>query len=130
VAGVAAPARRAAPTRPLTVSTLGVLQFLVAAAAVIVVLGIGSEDGELSVADVALAVGAACVGGAVFSATWAGGRIGWWCQLVLAALGSLWGLVTLLTDRAPGAPAFVVGVLWLALALLPASRTWFLRPLA
>ena len=124
---MAAPSRRAAPTRPLTVTILGVLQFLVAAVAVIVVLGIRSEDGELSAGDVGLAVAAASVGGAVFSATWAGGRIGWWCQLVLAVLGSAWGLASALTDRAPGVPAFVVGVLWLALALLPASRTWFLR---
>lgn len=117
----------APPARPLTVTTLGVLQFLVAAVAVIVVLGVRSEDGELGAADVGLAVGAACVGGAIFSATWAGGRIGWWCQLVLAALGTIWGLVTLLTDAAPGAPAFAVGVLWLALALLPASRRYYLR---
>jgi hypothetical protein len=125
---VVAPSHRpAAPARPLTVTTLGVLQFLVAAVAVIVVLGIRSEDGELSAGDVGLAVAAACVGGAIFSATWAGGRIGWWCQLVLAVLGSAWGLVTLLTDDAPGAPVLVVGVLWLALALLPASRNWFLQ---
>ena len=117
----------AAPSRPLTVTTLGVLQFLVAAVAVIVVLGVRSEDGELGASDVGLAVAAASVGGAIFSATWAGGRIGWWCQLVLAALGTIWGLVTLLGDAAPGAPAFAVGVLWLALALLPASRTWFLH---
>jgi hypothetical protein len=115
------------PTRPLTVTTLGVLQFLVAAVGVIVVLGIRSEDGELSAGDIALAVAAACVGGAVFSATWAGGRIGWWCQLVLAVLVTATGAVTMLTDRAPGLPVFVVGVLWLALALLPASRSWFLR---
>lgn len=123
-----APSRRpAAPARPLTVTTLGVIQFLVAAVAVIVVLGAGSEDGELGAGDVGLAVLAACVGGAIFSATWAGGRIGWWCQLVLAFLGTAWGLVTLLTDESPGAPVVVVGVLWLALALLPASRNWFLR---
>lgn len=124
---MAAPSRRAAPTRPPTVTTLGVLQFVVAAVAVIVVLGIRSEDGELSAGDVGLAVGAACVGGAIFSATWSGGRIGWWSQLVLAVLGSVWGLVTLLTDQVPGAPGLAVGVLWLALALLPSSRSWFLR---
>ena len=124
---MAAPSRRAAPTRPLTVTALGVLQFLAGAAAVIVVLGVGSEDGELSAGDVGLAVAAACVGGAVFSATWSGGRIGWWSQLVLALAGTVWGLATLLTDRAPGLPVVVVGVLWLALALLPASRSWFLR---
>jgi hypothetical protein len=124
---VVAHPRPAAPTRPPTVTALGVLQFAVAALAVIVVLGVRSEDGELAAGDIGLAVAAACVGGAVFSATWSGGRVGWWCQLALAALGTVAGLATLLLDRAPGAPALVVGVLWLALALLPSSRTWFLR---
>lgn len=103
------------------------LQFLVAAAAVIYVLGEKSNDGELSPGDIGLAVAAACVGGAIFSATWGGGRIGWWAQLVLAVGGAAWGAVTLLADRTPGAPAFVICVLWLALALLPSSRAWFLR---
>ena len=126
---MAAPTSRRppAPARPLTVTALGVLQFLVAAAAVIFILGEGSNDGELAAGDVGLGVLAACVGGAVFSATWAGGRIGWWAQLVLALGAAAWGVATLLMDRGPGLPAFVVGVLWLALALLPASRAWFLR---
>ena len=121
------PARTAAPARPLTVTILGVLQFLVAAAAVIYLLGEGSADGELAVGDVAIGIAAACAGGAVFSATWGGGRIGWWVQLVLAAGAAAWGAVTTALDHLPGPPAFVVGVLWLALALLPSSRTWFLR---
>lgn len=127
---MAAPtSRRAAPpTRPLPVTVLGVLQFLVAAAAVIFILGEGSNDGELAAGDIGLGIAAACVGGAVFSATWAGGRVGWWAQLVLAVAAAAWGAVTVVADRGPGVPAFVIGVLWLALALLPASRDWFLRP--
>lgn len=110
-------------------ATLGVLQFLVAAAVVIYVLGEGSNDGELSAADIVVAVAVACVGGAIFSATWGGGRIGWWTQLVLAVAAAAWGAITQATDGGPGLPAFVVGVLWLALALVPPSRSWFLRPL-
>lgn len=118
------------PARPLIVTALGALQFLVAAAAVIYVLGERSNDGELSAGDIGVAVAVACAGGAVFSATWGGGRIGWWAQLVLALGAVAWGAVTLVGDGGPGLPVLVVGVLWLALALLPPSRTWFLRPLA
>jgi len=108
---------------------LGVLQFLVAAAAVIFVLGEGSNDGELSAGDIGVAVAVACVGGAIFSATWGGGRIGWWTQLVLAVAACAWGAITMVADGGPGLPVLVIGVLWLALALLPPSRAWFLRPL-
>ena len=113
---------------PATVTTLAVLQFLAAAATVIVLLGNGTLDGELGAGDVAIAVGAALVGAAIVGATWSGGRWAWWLQLVLALVAAVYGGITMVTDASPGSPVFALGVLWMALALLPSSRDWYLRP--
>lgn len=104
------------------------LQFLVAGVVVIVLLGDGTLDGELGGGDIGKAIAAAALGAAVFSATWSGGRYGWWGELGLAALAVVGGAVGLVADVGPGLPLLAVGVLWLALALLPASRAWFLQP--
>lgn len=107
---------------------LATVQFIAAGAAVVVLLGNGTVDGELTGGDIAKAVGVALVGAAVIGSTTAGGRIGWWVQLVLAPVALAFGAITMTQDESPGLPALVVGAIWLLLLLLPPTRTWFLRP--
>lgn len=115
---------------PPTAALLAFIQFLAAGAGVVVLLGNGTVDGELTGGDIVKAVGVALVGAAVIGSTTAGGRIGWWVQLVLAPVALAYGLITMLQDESPGLPALVVGVLWLLLLILPPTRRWFLRPQA
>jgi hypothetical protein len=93
-----------------------------------VLLGDGTLDGELSVADVAAAVGAALVGALVVGSTFSGGRYAWWLELALGAVAVVWGATSYATDDLPGLPVAVLGIVWLGITAMPQSRAWFLRP--
>ncbi len=114
--------------RPLPLTVLGALQFAAFAVGCVVLLGDGTLDGELSAADIAAAVGVALLGALVVGSTWSGGRVGWWLELGLALVTVAWGAGTAAAGDAPGYPLVIAGVVWFALAALPQSRTWFLRP--
>lgn len=111
----------------MTATLLATVQFLAAGAVVVVLLGNGTVDGELTGGDIAEAVAAALVGAAVIGSTTAGGRIGWWVQLVLAPVALAFGGITMLQDEPPGLPVLVLGAVWLLLLLVPPTRAWFLR---
>ena len=106
---------------------LAAVQFIAAGAAVVVILGNGTVDGELTTSDILRAVAAALVGAGVIGSTTAGGRIGWWVQLVLAPVALAFGTITMLRDESPGLPVLVLGAVWLLLLLVPPTRNWFLR---
>lgn len=116
------------PRPPVTAATLAVLQFLAAALGVIVLLGNGTLDSELSAGDVGLAIGAAVAGAALVGTTWAGLRFGFYLQLLLAPAAITWGATTMTQEENPGLPLVVAGAVWLLLLLAPPSRNWFLRP--
>lgn len=110
------------PRRPLALTVLGALQFVAFAAACVIALGEGTEDGALSGGDIARAVGVAFAGALVVGCTWSGGRVAWWFELVL-------GAALVAAAVATGIPALAAGgILWLGIVLLPPSREWFLRP--
>jgi hypothetical protein len=114
-------------SRPLALTVLGVLQFAAFGVACIVLLGNGTLDGELSASDIVSAVLVALAGALVVGSTWSGGQVGWWFELVAAAAAVAWGMVSGVTDNAPGYPLAAAGVVWFGLAAVPQSRTWFLR---
>jgi hypothetical protein len=117
--------------RPLALTVLGGIQFAACAAACVVLLGESTLDGELSVADVVLAVAVALVGALVVGSTWNGGRIGWVFEVALAVVTILLGAVWATSDDQAfyGYTIGAVGVLWLAIVVLPQARAWFSRPL-
>jgi hypothetical protein len=115
--------------RPFPLTVLGALQFVAFAVGCVVLLGDGTLDGELSVADVAAAVAVALLGALVVGSTWSGGRVGWWLELALAVITIAWGAVSGASGDGPGYPLVAAGVVWFGLAVLPQSRAWFLRPL-
>ncbi len=114
--------------RPVALTVLGAIQFVGFAVGCMVLLGDGTLDGELSAADVAVAVGVALAGALVVGSTFSGGRLAWWFELVLGLAVVGWGVVAALDGDGLGLPAVALGVLWLAVAVLPGSRAWFLRP--
>ena len=117
-----------AASRPLALTVLGALQFAAFGVACVVLLGDGTLDGELSTGDIVLAVLVALAGALVVGSTWSGGQVGWWFELVAAAVAIAWGMISGVGDDAPGYPLAAGGVLWFGLAALPQSRAWFLRP--
>ena len=114
--------------RPLPLTVLGALQFAAFAVGCVVLLGDGTLDGELSAGDIAAAVGVALVGALVVGSTWSGGRVGWWFELALAVATTAWGAIIAASEEAIGYALVGAGVVWFAVAALPQSRTWFLRP--
>lgn len=115
-------------SRPIPLTALGVLQFAGFAVACVVLLGDGTLDGALTAGDVVRAVAVALVGALVVGSTWSGGRLGFWFELALAGATAAWGALTTVADDPPGYPVLAAGVLWLAVVVLPSSRTWFWRP--
>lgn len=112
--------------RPIALTVLGGVQFAGFGVACILLLGNGTLDGELSAGDITLAVGVALLGALIVGSTWSGGRVAWWFELAVGVVAVAWGLAT--GDGAPGLPLATGGLLSLAVAALPQSRAWFLRP--
>jgi hypothetical protein len=118
------------PSRPVLLTALGALQFLGFAVACMVLLGDGTLDGELSVADVAGAVAVAIAGALVVGSTFSGGKVAWWFELLLGLAAVVVGIIGFAGDDAYGLPLAALGVVWLVVAAMPQSRAWFLRPSA
>jgi hypothetical protein len=117
--------------RPVALTVLGAIQFAACGAICVVIIGESTLDGELSVSDIVLAVAVALLGALVVGSTWNGGRIGWVFEIVLAVCTILAGLL-LANDEDQafyGYTVGAVGVLWLAIVVLPQARAWFSRPL-
>lgn len=110
---------------PFAAGALAAVQFVVTCLACVVLLGNGAVDGQLGTDDVVVAIGAALVGAGVAGSTWAGIRIAFPIQLLLAVgLGIAAVLLVGGTVRTAGV---IAAVGWLGALIIPGTRRWFMR---
>ena len=113
---------------PAPVAVLSGLQFVAAAAAVVVFLGNQTVDGDLTIGEIIPAVLIALAGASLVGATWSGVRPFWFIEQPMAIAAGAWAVMNALDGSTLWWGLVAICALWLVVLWLPASRHWFNSP--